>query len=286
MDKKYLGAIFLVLFVIAESLDIILLKYVFLQGAQPYQFVYQSLFLAGIFVTIYLFFSRKKDLKFSRRDIPAIVTIGILANGLGDLFWLIGLKLSTASTFGFLNKLSVVFVMVFALIILGEKFSKKKGFFLLLILFGGYLISTNGETFRIQLSDIFIIAGVASFALSHVISKKINTRNSPQYIAISRFFCGSLVLFFASFLLFENVFVFNYWPYVIIDGILMFSFVLFFYKSMELKSASFVASFSSIVPVLVATIAFFIFGEVMTYIQIIGGVIILISVSLLPWINI
>lgn len=279
MNKKHLGIIFLLLFVLAEALDIIILKSAFLKGAKPYILVYQVLLLSSVFMFIYIFFiSKKQKLKYEKKDIPTIITIGVLANGIGDLFWLLGLRLSTASSFGFLNKLNVVFMILFASFILKEHFSRKKGIILGLILVGGYLISIKAQSLTPQLGDLFVVAGVVCFALSHVLSKKINTRNSPHYLALSRSFCGFLVLFIASLILFEDVFVFTFWPYVILDATIIFLLFFFFYKSLELKSASYVGLFGTITPVIVAVIAFFMFGEILTIIQLVGAIIIIISV--------
>ncbi|MBN2422415.1 DMT family transporter [Candidatus Woesearchaeota archaeon] len=276
------GFIYVFLFSISWAIDAIIAKLAYKKGADPFVFSYQTLLLASFLMIGYTFILKNKSsLKLTKKDIPLMIFLGFLANGVGTAFEQVGLKLSFATNYGFIIKTATFFVVIFAFLILKEKISFKKMILLFCLLLGSYFISTKGESLIPALGDIFIISAALCFALVAVLSKKIINRNSAEFLSFFRLFSGGFTLFTISLILGKNILNTLYFFYMLIDSVFRFLLILFLYKTIEIKSASYMTMMSMMFSVFVAVFSYFIFGETMNLVQILGAIMIIGSVVLI-----
>lgn len=283
MKENSRGLLYVILFSLFWAIDVIISKLAFLKGAQPFVFSYQSFALSAIFLFFYMAFFLKKSKKpmIHSKDIFLMLFFGVIANGVGQIAGVTGLNLSTASNYGFLIKTTVVFVMLLSFFFLKEKISLKKLFFLALLLSGAYLISTKGTALVPHIGDLFIIIAALGYALVTVFSKKIIHRNSPEYLSFYRVIGGGLAMLIVSIAMRLEFFDFTYIYYVVADSIAVSLLYIFLYKAIEIKSASYFSMVSMLFSVIVAIFSYFVFGEMMKPVQIIGGILIIGSVIMI-----
>lgn len=183
-------------------------------------------------------------------------------------------------------RLSLVFSILLAYVFLKEPLSKRKIIVMLMLLVGGYLISTAGNSLQPTLGDCLIGVGALFFTLATIFSKKIIQKNSPEYFSFFRILGALCVLVPATYFLHGNVFnqthiIFR--GYILVDGVIVAALFLFLYKSIQLKSVSSFSFFNTLTPVLVALGGFYLFGETMNAVQIGGAALILFSLAVWYW---
>ncbi|MBU0758681.1 MAG: DMT family transporter [Nanoarchaeota archaeon] len=284
MKKPNHGLIYVLLFSLFWAINVLIDKIVYSRGAVPYVWAYQSLLFSALFLGIYVFLrdsSRRKSLRLHHNDWSYLLLLGIISNGIGALFGTVGLKLSYASNYGFLIKTTVVFVTIFSYFLLKQKITGKKMFFILLLLLGSYLISTKGETFAPQIGDLLILVSAACFGITAVLSEKIGNRNSPEYFSFFRGLGGGIFVLLAAILLRYDILNTEFLGLAILNGFVVFLLFLFFYLTIEARSASYMTMVSMVFSVFVAALSFIFLKEAMNAVQIIGGGIIIAAVVMI-----
>lgn len=100
-----------------------------------------------------------------------------LFNALGFLGQFIGQTMTNATKTALLINLNLVTVAILSTLLLGEYFSRMKGFAVLLSIFGFFLLTTNGELSQLQsgefVGDMFALAGGFAWAFYIVTNKKV-----------------------------------------------------------------------------------------------------------------
>lgn len=248
-------------------------------------FVYggQTLLTATVLFGLYILFENNthtSSLKITHKDIVWMLFFGVLANGIGNYFGLQGIEKSPVN-YAFLIKISIIFAISLEIILKQQTFSIPRVLLGVLLLLGAYLISTNGSFITPKKEDTYTVIAAACFGSVSVLSKTINMRNAPEYMAFFRSTAGGIILFSIAFLSDENIFQTTHIEWGILGGIFVFLLFLFLYKTLEIKSASYLSMMSMMFSVMVAVLQFFIFGTVLEFWQIVGAVIIISAVVLL-----
>ena len=278
------GFLYVFLMSLAWALNVVIAGYSIVE-LEVNAFVYggQTLMTGAILFGIALLiktFKTSLTVKITPKDIIWMFLLGVLGNGIGNYFGLQGIE-NSPTNYAFLVKTSIVFAIVLELILKQQKFSYQRVLLGVLLLFGAYLISTNGQLIAPQKEDIYTLIAALCFGSVSVLSKTINTRNSPEYMALFRSLAGGLVLFGIAFLAGENIWVLKHLEWGILGGCLVFVLFFFLYKALEIKPASYVSMMSMMFSVMVAALQYFIFGIGLKFWQIIGATIIISAVILL-----
>jgi len=279
MIRKRKALIYVILFSLFWALDVVLQKYVFSNGAQLFSYSYQMFFIA--FVLFVVCVSIKKKYSFTRKDVIYMFAVGAVIASIAKILAATGINLSLASNYGFIIKTAVVFVVIFSYFWLKEKVTWKKIGMLVLLMFGAYLISTRGEGYSPLLGDIFTLGAAAALACASVLSKKLMHRNSAEYFSLFRSVGSALSLFVLSLLIYQDPVQVEFIPFSLLGGILAFFTILFLYKTLEVASVTYLSMMSMMFSVMVAVLSFFLLGEVMNSVQMLGGAIIIGSVVMI-----
>jgi len=255
-----------------------LVKFGILQGAEPYVINYQAYFITVILMFIYIQSKTKSKLRHNPKDIPKIVLLGILGSGIGSFIGYTGLKFSDVTNYAFIIRSIVAFAVIFGYFFLKEKLTKTKIMFVFTLLLGAYFISTGGQTITPHFGDVLILCAAALYALVNVFSKKLLKRNSSQHLVLFRSLGGAPVLLIMSFLLGYDILQREFILLSTLDGIVLFIQLFFLYKTLEIKSVSYLSMMASMFTIMVVIFSYMFFNEVMNLFQIIGGVIIILSI--------
>ena len=207
----------------------------------------------------------------------------ILRNLMGQLFLAYGLSLTSGIKAIFFTKTEPYLVLFWHWILKKEKVKAKYLILLFFHIIGAVVLSTGGNLIvnKPQIGDLLIIMAMGLFSLSYsygkILSHNIGAVTSN---ALTLGISGAILLPFAflgshfSYSIFHN----NGWIYVT-AYVLLFNVVglTFWFSSLKTVPAWVVSSLRSLGPLLGAPVAYIIFGESLSNIQIIGGAIVLIT---------
>lgn len=277
MGKKNLALIWIIIQVVQTAGLILLIKYVFELGIDPLNFSYQILLASAVYLLIFALIKEPKILiSMDRKSFLTIVLIGMIGGGVTYGFGAIGLQKSTAINYAFLIQTSVFFTPVLAFFFLKEHLKPYKVALITVLLLGTYLISTNGEMIIPIIGDLLIILSAGAFSLSVILTKIALRKVSTITFSMYRALFGGLSLMLFLFLINKISLDFN-WFWIVITGFIIAVGIYAMNKVLEYATASYMQMISMTVPVITATFAYFVLGEVMTPIQMIGGVLIIAS---------
>jgi drug/metabolite transporter (DMT)-like permease len=218
MNKKFLsfGAIFIVLASILWSFDGIL-RYQLRTSLPPINIVFFEHFF-GLILLIPVFYIKRLEIaSLSKKDWSNSALIGLFPSVLGTLFYTAALGQIMFTPFSvvvLVQQLQPIWAILGAKAILKEKITSKFLFLAILALFGAFLVSfrdlqinfdTNNKTF---LAAIFALLASIFWGLSSVFSKTLLSKVSFLTATSLRFLFGtffSLILMFVLSFNFDNL---------------------------------------------------------------------------------
>lgn len=240
--------------------------------------------IAAILLWIYIFLTGT-SLRVEKRDLPMIILLGALGYGSMSTCFFIGLQYISASMVAMLLYTYPSFVTILAFFMLKESFNKIKVTALILSILGIVIMLWSPEGVRLNIVGVsFALASGIIYSLYIVlagkISKKVDTTVFSAYIIT-----GAAVSFFIYGLSTDNL-VFNLSPssWFAISLIAVFSTVVAivtFFAAVNKIGASKASIVSTFEPLFTTILAISFLGEKLTFLQVIGGVLILTSVVLL-----
>ena len=229
----------------------------------------------------------KKNKKF-------LIYLGIVF-GFGRIFFFIGVQLAGAINSSLVQKVRIIFALLFGYLILQERFSKKQIFFSVLLFFGLFLAITNGSFLTItNVSDsviigviVLLILGII-WTLAHTQTKPIIDKKevTPISIVFIRSIIGAIILISTYFLFFplENVNLFyepvNLYYFLaigLIQGLGLYS----WYKAISYMEFSKATILVAPTPIITALFAYFILEEPFTIFHLIGTIIVIFSIIMI-----
>jgi len=192
------------------------------------------------------------------------------------------LSLIFASLHTFLSKLSIITMLLFGILFLKERYNMYEGASALLIISGALLISFSGAEFILK-GVLLVVLWAIIYAITMMIIKKNLKSISPLMMAHCRVtmiavFTFIILVIVGSF----KVFVSPGLLFATLPSMLSAVFAhIFIFKAYKLIEMSKVELMLAIQPVVTSSIAYLVFGEVLTVLQIIGaGLIIVGAISL------
>lgn len=273
MNKPF---VYVTLFSLFWALNILLNRYVLVRGVHPLVLSTETLFLTSITLLVYFALGQGKAVfKGSRNSKIGAAISGIVGGGLAGIVASYGLRLSTSINFGFLIKGATAFTVLFAFLFLKEPLSKAKLFFVGVLLFGAYLLSTGGQSITPHAGDILIIVAAACYSAAAVINRKVITKDvHPDMVSFFRAAMGFLVVAPVAFFTVGSLFSTALFLPIFLVSLSQTLLFIYLNKTLSVASASYMTMMSMLVPVIVAVFAVPFFKESLNLVQIIGAVLI------------
>lgn len=226
----------------------------------------------------------RKDLfhNFQRKELKFVILIGIFA-ALGSIFSFLGLSIGKASHAGFFFQFETFFAAILASFFLKEKLYKNQIRGLVLMFIGAYVFGTS-LSYSFEIGNLLFLGSAFAWSINDVVAKSMVKHFSPFFIAFGRNFFSLIILFPISFryipenlqkLAIQDVF------YFLLYGLVVAGLILFLYIAFKYIKTAEALSYQLLSPILTAVLAFFIFGERLNTIQLIGGVAILVGLYLM-----
>ncbi len=249
----------------------------------PPLFVAFVVVLSADFLLGVVAFWRKEIFRnLSLKNIFWVVVLGFFA-ALGSIFSFLGISIGRASEAGFLFQLETFFAAILAYFFLKEKLSHGQVRGLVFMIIGAYIFGTS-FSFSFEIGNLFFLGSAFVWGINDIIVKRKVRHSSPLFLAFGRNFFSLFILFPLAIqylpenlqkLTGQDVFYFLLYGLVVAGIILLLYFAFGYLKTAE------ALSYQLLSPILTAVLAFFIFNERLSTIQLFGGGVILIGLYLM-----
>lgn len=242
-------------------------------GLDPLSFSFSRSIII-IFISLIFFSSQLKNLKFIKKyELRDLVILGIVSAA-AILILFLGQNITTAVNAGFLIRLTPLFVLPLAYILLKEKSPRSSIFFMFIMLTGAFLLITNGALIFPHLGDLLIIIVASAVAFQNVFAKKIMHSVSTDIVIFFRVCMSALIIvMFVPFLLgYQSVSaLFSGLFYVLLTAILYFLSVICQYRAIKLVGPFITTTFFLSGSLFSALFAYILLGEILSSIQWVGA---------------
>ncbi len=245
--------------------------------------------LALFFLLIFIFIKGyHKNLLAIKVLFPKLLLIGILGFSL-DITAFLGLQLSTASNASILLKSDVLFTNFISILIFKQRFTKADWILTLFILIGTiFVIDIDFANFRLNgIGDLLFILSALFVALNGFIIKSVQTDKRVKVRDTTVAFYNNLITFIIFLLIFtiferkipiqtineNSVLMVS----LIYTGVMQTAIYILYYYNLRILPVWIVRITLLIMPVFASLIGFFLLGETLKAIQIIGMIIVLLS---------
>ena len=282
-DRKF---IYVSLFTLSWALAIFFRKLALNLGAHPVAFLMQSGLVSVSILTTYIALLKRKQLKkIKKHTLKELGFMGLLV-GFAWIADTWGLKLTTSINYSFIIKSGFVFSIIFAYIFFGEKITKHKMYLIILFLVGVYFLTTGGTSIIPKAGDLLVILAALFYSGSTIMQKNLVKQLDSDIVAWIRTSSAVFVLgIFLSFIHLQNFAIVE--PvYIVIVGALLALTTIYLNKALTVSSVTYLTMMTMTVPVLNVLLGTFILHESITSIQLVGGVIILLSAGVVQFLKI
>jgi drug/metabolite transporter (DMT)-like permease len=206
---------------------------------------------------------------------------------------IIGIALTDAINAGFLVKLATATTILFAWLILKENMSGLKIIIAIVMLFGAYLLTTEGQSLLPKVGDFFILGACVCWSLGDVLVRKIMKTQAvnADVVTIQKplasfpvfFVLIGISIFYPD--IFGNLstvlrccaFSPTFLPYAIGSGFCLAMAWVYLYRTLDVATASYLTLMSMATPIIVSVLAMMFLNESLVWIQVVGAGLIILS---------
>ncbi len=271
---------------ITWAISIVLLRIILQRGEDAYTVLFWTSTIALPF-WMYLFVTSKHEVaKLRSADYGILFGMGIISTVLVSITEFFALKYSPAINYAFLIRTVLLFTFLFAYMFLGESFTKKKLTLAVLMLLGAYFLSTKGKLISLTIGDLFTLTEAALIAFGNNVLGKMATNRMSINLSSSASSLIGFIPIVAITLYVSTIHIPQDVVLILILSILYIILTKLRYTAYSHAKASYVTMIFSFTPVFVSFMAIPFLKESMTSVQIMGGILIVLSgilVEKLDW---
>ena len=262
-------------------------KSLFNQDISPFLLVKMRLLLSFVILAVGLWIYNPRLLYIPRHEIPYFARLGIFGMAMLQFFYYLTISLTNVATAVFLQYLAPVLIALYTVIWEKVKLSWQQKFAVIVAAVGGLLIMIDAG--GIQGLTIWGLASGLAAAAAAAFNTIYIRRAVREYHPITAvtYSCGFGALFWwavmpsignVGAIVPEQLFMFLY--VVVFSTIIPF---LLFFLGLRYLSATNVSVTSSLEPVIAALTAYLALGEMMGFLQMVGGLLVLAAVFMLQY---
>ncbi len=246
-------------------------------GLESSSFTFLTMAIAFCLIAPYYFSKKKEDI--TGKDYRNFFILGLTASGMAHFLLFFGQNYTSAVNAGFLIKITTLFTVIFAFILVNERLRTLDFIAIAIAFFGVFLLSSEGRL-TFQTGDVFILLSSLFLGFSNAFAKKLMKQHSPRTIVFWRTLFGIPILFFFSLFLAQNPFS-SLGFSVLLNGLFLAITIIFLYQSIKLIGASLASTLFFISPIFSTIFAVFLLEEAVSIIQLLGGAIIIFGAYLI-----
>ncbi|HBX69827.1 MAG TPA: hypothetical protein DEH25_10745 [Chloroflexi bacterium] len=276
------------IFSVLWAFQIYVTKVAFFHQAQLGAFVFLSALSTLLVCSVYFLpktFLELRQLRITDHKALLIILLsGFVHYGVGGMFSTAGVAFSSATSAAFLSKLSFVFTLGLAALFLAEPLTKSKLGAAGLMLFGAYLLATQGQSLTPGIGNLLVILACICWSSGTILTKLAlrRTKISGELISAVRPFVGTPFLLAYALLVphfsvaTRAAFGDTLWqpeilPFALLNGLLTVLTWVFLNRTLTVATASYMTMMSMMTPVLVAMLAVTFLGETLALVQLLGA---------------
>ncbi len=277
MSKPSKGLIFSLSTSFLWAVSIVNLRFLMNSGGNVINITFWINLVAAIFWIPFFVKHIRSYLKLSKKYKILLVLIALTSTFGINLLQSLALKYSPAANFAFLYRTVVVFTIILAWMFFKEKITRSKVILTAFILVGSYLLIMKGQQFILTKGDIYTLlmavcgAFVANILIKHTVAK-MHPDISASVISLLTVLTLFPVIFVSQSLSVPNNIIL-----ILFGGFIAFLQIATRNRAYKIVSASYITMIVSLTPVFVTVMSFFLLGEKLEPIQIVGGLMIVSS---------
>ncbi|MBQ4430092.1 MAG: DMT family transporter [Synergistaceae bacterium] len=235
-----------------------------MKNVQP---VFMAAFMylgAGIGIgTMYVFHHRNESASESLTvsDMPYVFGM-IVLDVIAPVLLMVGVNLGSSSSASLLGNFEIVFTAVTAMILFGERVSRRLWLAVVMITLSGMILSADsGEALKFSPASLMVICAALSWGIENNCTRKISGRNTYQIVTLKGLCCGT-VSFVMAILTGEDLPAAEYVTASLLLGFVAYGLSIFTYiRAQKILGASRTSAYYAAAPFIGSFMSFVILGE-------------------------
>ncbi|OFW55234.1 MAG: hypothetical protein A2163_04690 [Actinobacteria bacterium RBG_13_35_12] len=262
------------------SFSIFFRKMALIKEVPPITLLIQFILIASIILNInLLLFQRKyikkiKNIKFKEWKNTFFAGVFLFSAYFISTY---GLRFTTSINYSFINKSNLIFIPLLAFFFLHEKITKEKIFLAFIFFIGIYLVITGGQFIIPHFGDLLVIIATFFFSSFTIINKNLVKILEPEIISWGVLSCVSIMALISSFILKINIFSSAGMLFVFLSGLVEAVIILFINKTIQITNMTYYVMMIMFTPLINLFLGILFLNEMINFIQLIGGIILIIS---------
>lgn len=187
------------------------------------------------------------------------------------------LRFTTSINYSFLNKSNLIFIPLLAFLFLQEKITKEKLFLAIIFFIGVYLVTTSGKFIIPHFGDLLVIIATLFFSSFTIINKNLVKILEPEIISWGILFFAAILALIFGFILKINIFSSTGILFVFLSGIIEGLIILFINKTIRITNMTYYVMMIMLTPLINLILGILFLNEMINFIQLIGGIILIVS---------
>jgi len=241
-------------------------------------------FFVVIIAMAYVFITNKGNFKVNRKQFSTMVYVAIVGTVFADLIYFYAFTKIPVVNAVLIGHMQPIFIVLIGFFILKEdKLTKFDYFGILLMIIAGLVITTRTleNLYMLKLGtygDFLVLLATIAWATTTIAMRKYLKDMNAGVVVFYRFLIASLI--FVAYLSYaSSVTVSN--TYQVLVGIIVGIGTILYYEGLKKLKAAQVGALELSTPFFAAILSFFILGEVTTFMQVIGMVLLFIGIYFL-----
>lgn len=262
------------------SFSIFFRKIALIKDVPPITLLIQFVLIASIVLSINLLLFQRKYLK-KIRNIKGKEWKNTFFAGVflffGYLISNYSLRFTTSINYSFLNKSNLIIIPLLAFFFLKEKITKEKIFLAFIFFIGVYLVTTSGQFIIPHFGDLLVIIATFFFSSFTIMNKNLVKILEPEIASWGVISCAAILALIFGFILKINIFSLAGILFVFLSGLIEGIIILFINKTIRITSMTYYVMMIMFTPLINLILGILFLNEMINFIQLIGGIIIIIS---------
>ncbi|HER24403.1 MAG TPA: DMT family transporter [Candidatus Atribacteria bacterium] len=262
------------------SFSIFIRKIALIKGVTPITLLIQFVLIASIILNINLIIFHRGHIKKIRNIQYKEWKNTFFAGSFLFFAYFISnysLRFTTSINYSFLNKSNLIFIPLLAFFFLHEKLTKEKIFLAFAFFIGIYLVTTSGQFIIPHFGDLLVIVATFFFSSFSIVNKKLIKILEPEIVSWGILSCAAILALIFSFIFKINIFSSKGILLVFLSGIAEGFVILFINKTIRITNMTYYVMMIMFTPLINLILGVLFLNEMINFIQLIGGSILIIS---------
>lgn len=241
-------------------------------------------FFVVLTALVYVFLTNKGNIKLSKKQFSAVVYIGIIGTVFADLIYFYAFTKISVVNAVLIGHMQPIFIILLGFFILkDDKLTKYDYLGIVVMIIAGLLVTTRTfeNLYMLRLGtfgDFLVLLATIAWATTAIAMRKYLRDVNAGIIVFYRFLIASLIfliyILYTSSIAISNI-------YQVLVGIVVGIGTILYYEGLKRLKTAQAGALELSTPFFAAILSFFILGEITTFLQIIGIVLLFVGVYLL-----